>query len=129
MLNLFFMLRLFFHFFSTEGILVAKKKNCDGRVGAVERVRWFYSFFHSLLLRCQAFCVQKLLFSSDLFSRKKYTENFFITSTSTPPSRNHSREFLYSFVPCYPLPFLFSSLFFSVKMKKSIFSFFLAFYI
>lgn len=125
MLNLFFMLRLFFHFFPQRRGFQKRKR----RIGMGEWVQLrecddFILFFSFPTTPLPSFCVQKLLFSSDLFPEKKiYGEFFLLPQRCPPPSRNHNREFLYSFVPCYPLPF-YSLRFFLGRNEKIHFQFF-----
>lgn len=128
MLNLFFMLRLFFHFFPRRRGFEKRRKRGGWVVGAVQRECDDFILFRSLLLRCQAFVSKNCYFLRTFFPEKKIYGAFFITSTlSSPISQPESFSTASSHATLYL--FLFSSLFFSVEMKKSIFSFFLAFYI
>lgn len=75
---IFFMLRIFFS--TSKGIL--ERKGCEWE-GALERVRWFYSFF--LLLSIAKLLCPKIVIFFRPFPKKKrskiHTESFFITST------------------------------------------------
>lgn len=108
MLNLFFMLRLFFHFFPQQRGF-SELEWVSGCSWECAMILFFFSFPISPL---PSFCVQKLLFSLDLFfQKKKITESFFYyLNVVHPPSLNHratasSHATLYLFF--YSLRFFF----------------------
>lgn len=105
MLNIFFMLRLFFPQRRRFSNGMRKWVQCDDFI--------LFSFPTSPLA---SFCVQKLLFSSDLFPEKIYTESFYYLNVVLPP---YLRTIALQLRPMLPFTFfLFSSLFFFGRNEK-----------
>lgn len=113
MLNLFFMLRLFF-FRRRRGF--KKERSLSERVHLRECDDFILFFCFSIL---PSFCVQKLLFSSDLFPKKKYTQRvfFYYLNAVLPHLETISEHFL-SPSPLLHLILPFTFFISSVEMKK-----------